>query len=98
MAICIHSDINYTDEGIACGAYVALRSPVHGWLCLKHYLEQQQKMPLIPRKPRYLHIKHVDEEVIASILDTDREAIKAGKVVQVSYGKKDPAVIKFLES
>lgn len=84
------------DREIQCGKRV-LRV-MHGWLCKDHFIEQARSMPAKPKKPRYMRIPvETDAHVIASILRTDREAITAGTIAEVSYGKHEPAVIRFLQ-
>lgn len=92
MVTCVHADLAYNDEALACGKRVPNRL-VHGWLCIDHYRAQQRVMPPIPKKPRFFQWD--DREVIADILKTDAAAITAGNVVSVT---RQGQTIKFLET
>lgn len=76
---CIHSDLAYTEDVLVCGVplpYRFLEGAAHGWLCVKHYREQQDAMPKRPRKPLYAD----DSQIVRDLLRRESEAIANGKL------------------
>lgn len=93
VRICIH---HY--RGMKCEQPVILRS--HGLLCYEHYHAQQRSHPQKPRKPQPLWkglTPQKDDEIVADIIATDKQAIAEGRIVVVQKGNTDPVFFRTLE-
>lgn len=102
---CVHSNSMFSEPELECRVFTGnkLQGKFHGWLCDKHYYNQQAGIPANPRKPQVITRKQylTDDQFVAEIVRSEAVAIAAesmaNNIRKVSYGTHDPAVFVWLE-
>jgi hypothetical protein len=92
----------YNNSSVWCGRPAFTRR-TNGWLCSGHYAQQQQSIPAKPRKhqPKWKGLVpavETDEQIIASIIAAEKQAIEVGTVRQVKFGRLEPISLRYLEA
>lgn len=90
------SSAQYTCSEIGCSKPIYYR--IHGYLCIKHYYQQQNGIPPALRKeqpPYYRAEPRTDNDLVRFIIATEAEAIARGRVERVRFGSLQPEYIRY---